>query len=500
MRVMKLYGPPGTGKTHALLEIMERELAGGVKPNRLGYVAFTVKAIEEAKARACAMLKANPDDFPFFRTLHSIAYRQLGMSSAGMLTRKDDYAKLSEVIGYEVTGKGGGEHAAVGRVSGDKLLQVEDYRRHCQLTIDEALNAFPDLYISRWDLDYFSRSYAAWKDAEGFSDFTDLLIRAEDPLPVDVVIVDEAQDLSKLQWAALRRFVANAERVYLAGDDDQAIFAWAGADPQSFIDFPADETKVLGQSYRVPRAVQKEALALIGNVRGRVEKKWAPRAVEGSVGRIGTLEQIKYPESGTSLVLCRHRFQRDLFEAELRRQGMVYRRNDRAAPGMEYAPAILAWEDLRKGHPVSHSQATLIYEAMRVGPSLDRGARQKLEADADMGHTYSMDTLRDRYGLKVSEPWFLALSAIRPEPAQFLRAVIKRDHRKGLTDPPRIVVSTIHGAKGGQADHVYLLTDVTRKVDEAMYKHPDPERRVFYVGMTRARESLTFVGFNQLRL
>ena len=52
---------------------------------------------------------------------------------------------------------------------------------------------------------------------------------------------------------------------------------------------------------------------------------------------------------------------------------------------------------------------------------------------------------------------------------------------------------TIHGAKGGEADNVMLLTDLSKKTDEAYWLNKDEERRVFYVGMTRAKQSLNVI-------
>ena len=60
----------------------------------------------------------------------------------------------------------------------------------------------------------------------------------------DVVFIDEAQDLSPLQWKLYDVLKTKAKDIYLAGDDDQAIFAWAGADVKRFIEEPAKE-KVL---------------------------------------------------------------------------------------------------------------------------------------------------------------------------------------------------------------------------------------------------------------
>ena len=56
-----------------------------------------------------------------------------------------------------------------------------------------------------------------------------------------------------------------------------------------------------------------------------------------------------------------------------------------------------------------------------------------------------------------------------------------------------IKLSTIHAAKGGEADNVMLLTDLTRKADLEYWRQRDEERRVFYVGMTRARNTLNIV-------
>ena len=62
-----------------------------------------------------------------------------------------------------------------------------------------------------------------------------------------------------------------------------------------------------------------------------------------------------------------------------------------------------------------------------------------------------------------------------------------------LDDKPRIEVSTIHASKGGERDNVMLLTDLTRKADAEYWRQRDQERRVFYVGMTRARNTLNIV-------
>ena len=76
---------------------------------------------------------------------------------------------------------------------------------------------------------------------------------------------------------------------------------------------------------------------------------------------------------------------------------------------------------------------------------------------------------------------------------------MKKRNKKELSQEPRIKLSTIHGAKGGEADHVMLLTDLSRKADDSFLRNRDSERRVFYVGATRAKKSLHIIRSNSSR-
>jgi superfamily I DNA/RNA helicase len=62
-----------------------------------------------------------------------------------------------------------------------------------------------------------------------------------------------------------------------------------------------------------------------------------------------------------------------------------------------------------------------------------------------------------------------------------------------LMDKPQIKLSTIHAAKGGEADHVLLLTDLSAKSAQEYQSNPDDINRLLYVGLTRTRKSLHLV-------
>jgi len=78
--ICKIFGPPGTGKTTYLLNVVDTELGGGTLPVDIGYFSFTRKAANEARDRAIQKFPAlnAKTDFPYFRTLHSLAFRCLG--------------------------------------------------------------------------------------------------------------------------------------------------------------------------------------------------------------------------------------------------------------------------------------------------------------------------------------------------------------------------------------------------------------------------------------
>ena len=73
----------------------------------------------------------------------------------------------------------------------------------------------------------------------------------------------------------------------------------------------------------------------------------------------------------------------------------------------------------------------------------------------------------------------------------YLVAALRRGEK--LTKTPRIRLSTIHSAKGGEADNVILFSDMANRTYKDMQKQPDNERRVFYVGVTRTKENLHII-------
>src|SRR4030042_6827906 len=97
-----IFGAPGCGKTTRLMEILEVEL-GRNDPAQVAFVSFTRKGTYEGAERAKTKFKLRDADLPYFRTLHSIAFRAMKLSKYDMISRTD-YKAFSDAMGMKFVG------------------------------------------------------------------------------------------------------------------------------------------------------------------------------------------------------------------------------------------------------------------------------------------------------------------------------------------------------------------------------------------------------------
>lgn len=102
---------------------------------------------------------------------------------------------------------------------------------------------------------------------------------------------------------------------------------------------------------------------------------------------------------------------------------------------------------------------------------------------------FSLAALRQHFGLEAeNDTWDVVLDRISDEDRAYASALLNRG--TNIFEKPKIKLSTIHGAKGGEADNVLLYLDLSGKALMEMEKNPDDAHRVLYVGITRAKENL----------
>lgn len=480
-RVQIILGPPGTGKTTTLLRIVEDALSRGIPPERIAYLAFTRKAANEAQERAMAQFGFDEGRFPYFRTLHSLAFKMLGLQRDEVMTNAH-YRKLGKALGVEFKGiydEDIGIHTGDGL--GDKCSRIESLARVGLRSVQDQYHLTPTNDLTLHAVKQYHSALATYKRENSLLDFTDMLQNYNVTLPVDICIFDEAQDLSSLQYRMAILASQQASEVYIAGDDDQAIFGWAGADVNKFLNLKGDRL-VLPQSYRIPRSVHRMASNVVDRIKHRYQKPWSPKTEEGTVDWIADEQQIDFKNEGTWLCMTRSKYLLNRYRQSARQQGFAYSYNGQHSLESEETKAIMSWERLRKDKKIPLHEAKNLIQFFGFNVKLER---QETYGLSDLGLPEDAKNI----------DWMSMLRGIAPDEREYLRSCLRNGEK--FSDKPRITISTIHQSKGGEADNVVLTTDMGKLSWEN--SHTDEENRVWYVALTRARKNLYLVRPRNLR-
>ena len=503
-KFLRVFGPPGTGKTTHLINMVADLIDSGVAPGRIGYFGFTKKAAYEARDRALERLNMGPDDLPYFRTLHSFCFMHSGIKF-DQLMDKENWRDMTDLTGFEFEATAtnpDAENFGLALPNKETVMGLINMAKVKEIPLRQAYEEWGVTNNHPWPLvDYLSRAYEDYKSGERRYDFTDMLLLfielADSTCPTfDTVFIDEAQDLSKLQWHVVHKIAEKtANRVIVAGDDDQAIFRWAGADVEQFLGLEG-ASEILATSWRVPRRVHELAESVVSRVEGRLPKKYEPQGIEGSVQYIRGIESI-LPEMAESdwLVLGQCNYMLEDAETLLSQAGYLFEtKHGRKKGSQKLIDAVVCWKALQAGEKVTGSKARNMYSFLEVGVGVRRGfkALPNVDDEEEIGY----DVLAESEGLLVAQdaPWPTVLTKAPEGQIAYIQAAERRGEE--LAHKPRITVSTIHGAKGGEARNVVLYTDCSfaalREADKDTAGSNDLHR-TFYVGITRTKENLFLV-------
>lgn len=470
MKRTLVLGGPGAGKTHYLLQIMEKALRRGVDPGRVAFVSFTNAAVDEARERACKLFGLTPKDLPYFRTTHSLCFRELGMHRNDVVS-EEHLGEVAELTGELFTGELS-DGPALGR-NADPLLTLDHYARTTLQSLRDAWQEHGS-DVEWFRLLRFSDAYRQYKTDNDLSDFTDMLdnyVNSSLPaISVDVAIVDEMQDLTQLQHRVVEKAFSTTSELWVAGDDDQSIHRWAGAAEDYFFSLPFERV-VLPLSHRLPFEIFNLSQTVVARIKKRFAKQQSSSKPGGRVEWLGSSDEIDL-RAGQWLMLARTRGQlRPLVEVA-REQGVIYRVKGRSSVDEEHVSAIVAHEGLRAGRRLEGTECLRAMQAAGVNRPVDET------------RTYTAAEL----GYDASPIWHDALIRIPLDDREYYLACRRRG--EDLTSSPRVRIETIHGAKGLEAESVVMSTDMNFRAQRGYELDPDSEHRVLYVGLTRASQCL----------
>lgn len=460
MKSIIILGPPGTGKTTKLLSIMEDEMANGVDPNKIAFCSFTRKATDEARDRAKAKFGFSDSDLPYFRTFHSLAFRELGLTRKCVYDWKDRNV-IASLLNLKFSKGKESEEGGVpsNYYNGDRYAFLDSYSRARCITPQDAWYELGDDGLNWWEFERYLATMKEYKREKGVKEFQDMIdefVLQERTVDVDVAIIDEAQDLSSAQWAMVKTAFSKAKRIYIAGDDDQAIYQWSGADVEQFLNLKG-ETYTLQTSHRLPNTVWKVAHKIANRISHRYAKNWCSKPEIGKVDYHACVDSVNVAD-GNWLLLARNTHHLRTLVDRVREAGVPYTYRGEPVINSEHVRAIQSWEGQRKGRTPLPTERTLLNKYLPKGGDLT-------------------DTI-----------WHEALTGIPYNDRLYYISLLRNG--KSLTKPPQVHINTIHGVKGGESDNVCILTDMTERTFQGMQKNYDSEARCFYVGVTRAKQEL----------
>lgn len=513
-----LYGPPGTGKTHSGLEwLAERVEQDGAEVERAAFVSFTNAAVDEAKGRLSDRFGIDPAELPYCRTLHSLCKQSLGIT--GEWLADDRLVEFAEEFGYnlETTRKAAGDddvETLRERAGSDApLMAIWDFARHRLIPdAENGWQAFADYspesvaFAPAGRFQAFVEDYERWKTTNYLRDYTDLLteyLASPEPLNVSVAVVDECQDLSPLLWEVADRLFANAEYRATLGDDDQAIYSYSGAEPALMNGRKARHKVKLTQSYRLPRVVTETALGIIEQNEGREPKRIVPTAEEGTAERAAYLDDLPLLNGESWFVLARNwKILKHLLPS-LEEAGIPY-----LYGGKRYSP----WQDkgpLRAVRAILKLAAGQAITLTELEPLLARTSSQRGEKPGAWAYGSKRQVARrivETPAARVTWRELLGLGMTSWGWERVMRedfTVLTREISAGdlvtyemarkhgtLFHAPKVTLSSIHARKGQEADNVVCSLACTGGPARAMLRpwRMEEERRVAYVGVTRARK------------
>jgi DNA helicase-2/ATP-dependent DNA helicase PcrA len=499
--------------------------------------------------------------------MHAKAYELLNLSRGDVVGEKHK-AEFCEQYGIEFEDENKAAHRRSARSTtlGNKIIATSQWLQRTERDVadwydvpfkwnEEEVRLPPEIderaqtgnkYTPTWpsdddriDIPEAIRGWRTYKGEEGVVGFADMLERVQQRslLPsVDHLVIDEFQDITTLQYGVYQEWKPHMESVLIAGDDDQVVYAWQGADPNLLLDEEVDDDVILPNSYRLPSRILNVVNTQISHIEKRQDKDLKPRKEGGSVDAVRSPSMrdlvrnvrmtLEEDEDGSIMCLFRARYQMFQFMDEFIGEGIPFTSlTDQRMWTDRLRDYVTAIESLDESDPIHGLQAR------RLGEMLADSAFGTGERD---DYFDALDALQDREGvedltdLEVAPGFLDEHAPFAPGPrsaADMLTRVSNFQERsvdayfggkyRGM-DPNRVRVGTIHSAKGREADHVFIATDLTEKVVEQMAasvedpeavpgaepftKRSDPvptmtdnERRVFYVGMSRARERLVIM-------
>tara|TARA_Y100001937_G_scaffold126893_1_gene197398 strand:- start:139 stop:1731 length:1593 start_codon:yes stop_codon:yes gene_type:complete len=493
----KIFGPPGTGKTDRLIKKVSYLInEKGIEPEDICYITFTNKGINEVRERLKVTRKT--EGYESFSTIHGLCN---GFLKGGetRLAQDSDFEYWAKKEDGDVKREFGGD------IDNNFIIQVYNLYRVANISLREAFAKLNERGYKWHRVVTYVESWKLYKENNKLHDFTDQILHA---LEVNgfkgyrAVFLDEAQDSSWCQWQVIKKIMDKGfvEYLYIAGDDDQAIFDWNGGEVKYFLNAYKSvcRLEILKKSHRLTNEHINFAQEISSSIAQRQNKEYfSKHKYSGEIHYTDQFSQIpvKDGESWTIMVtgspvmseIKEILFNNRAWFKQTTAKGYVH-----YPVGAKIIAALKCFFDLQEGKYVTKSNL-LSYRTL-VKP---KNFKPKQLEELDSDQMYRSQDLQDMFGLDFSVGWKEVFENVKTPEWKKKKKYIADCIEQGVDifdKKPKIKLCTIHSMKGGEDDNTVVVGNMERpfhkKYNSFDYIKKDAIKRMFYVACTRAKRRM----------
>jgi len=543
--VIKIFGGPGTGKTTTMVGNTDIEDFQGIlhymfenyDPKELMLIAYTRAAADEAKERLVNLTSHSENKLgKRITTIHSLAMQKQGLRPKDIVEIRyvPDKYNFCRKVGLQYAknqSSDPSEMMAEPTDEGHLFFDMLSWLKSSLKPLDEAVDCplFSEWKHTVEEFEQWGKEWDAYKKEKGIWEFDDAILECvNEEVKVDAkyLFVDEVQDLYPLQQAFLDNQFGYVKRIFLAGDDDQTIYEWAGAKPEYFLDmggnivdempelwsdktgyWAEDGVYILDQSWRMPNEILRLAKMCIEQVSNRQEKRIKPHHEGGTFVplRSPSLDSVlNYVDFDDTYMLFRAKYQINSFSKKLVNEGIPYvdTRFVNTNYGGTWNSDTIKLRDglraiMRREDTMTGEQAARIIEELPLNALKDdrKTLMTTLGSRADIPTQSLVDVVS--YGWPTGTNGILKWCMEFEEANYYQEEAVRNNLKNGYEDmyPEGFKLGTIHSSKGREAGTIVLSLDSADPIMESMPPNGinDAERRLMYVGMTRTKDTLVMI-------
>jgi len=544
----KILGGPGCGKTTEIMKILGNYFKAGLQPSQVLMIGFARATKDRLQEKFIKDLKFTEKQAESIKTIHKYCFDLLPGKDVFNSRAKREFKKKLKTdpdnwVMLDTPKDKEDDVFAMWSAEEDKKLheifQLIGFARHSRKkSIEDILKFHGDhkdykfAKIQQYEIKYCFKNYTNFKKHNNMIDFEDML----EEVLVDnitfpeykVVMIDEVQDLTPLEWKVISKIGRRTEEMYLVGDDDQAIYGWKGSNVKIFQKWPCrkENIKTLPKSHRLPIKVYDLAQEIVGDINNRIGNNYEPaKDIEGIVSSFYSTEEMDgILNVNSNAILCaRGWLQCKPYVIYLKERGLLWKEKSKSQEHMgsfvpsfpdKYQKILKSWDMLQNGHGIKGKYLIEIIKFFKRG-LVRHGKKEALtdlntcpEEFKDKNMFFNFKDMKEKYFIlaDINKPWFEIFNftttrkkdktqpnAIFDDDEDFnnyLKTCYENDSTLSKTD---IIVSTIHGVKGMEKDKVILNSNwgfSYNNFRSGIIEKEDEELRTCYVGVTRAKEEL----------